>query len=188
MSRTVQPDGEKIKQLRLAKGWQVEELANEAGLSIGTVENIERGQPCFKVTLRRIAKSLEDNYQTLLVGAEPEPQRPIADIRITCDIILAAPYEEFDAAKQLVAFIKTLEERINAFLQIEVKDVKPGKSVIVTVEMASSDIVKLLKAWAKRELADLPIERFRFPEGVRVPVFDGRGQPQSDLRDYRADS
>ncbi len=42
-NRTVQPDAEAIKRLRVGKGWRVEDLAEKAICSVKTVENVEQG-------------------------------------------------------------------------------------------------------------------------------------------------
>jgi predicted transcriptional regulator len=54
-NRTVRPDGEKIKRLRLDKLWRVEDLAKHAKCSVKTVENVERGANVYMFTLAKFA-------------------------------------------------------------------------------------------------------------------------------------
>jgi predicted transcriptional regulator len=54
-NRTVRPDGDKIKRLRLDKLWRVEDLAKHAKCSVKTVENVERGANVYMFTLAKFA-------------------------------------------------------------------------------------------------------------------------------------
>ena len=58
-SRLVKPHGEEIRRLRKMKGWSVEELAGNAGVTEATVMSVEKGKGCFPGTLARIAKALK---------------------------------------------------------------------------------------------------------------------------------
>lgn len=53
-------DGQKIRDLRLAKGWSQRKLAQETGLAYETVNRIERteGRPVYDHTAARLANAL----------------------------------------------------------------------------------------------------------------------------------
>jgi transcriptional regulator with XRE-family HTH domain len=51
-------DSKRIKRLREERGWKQEELAERAGLSVGTIQNVEAGRGVSVETRARIAKAL----------------------------------------------------------------------------------------------------------------------------------
>jgi transcriptional regulator with XRE-family HTH domain len=121
--RTVRPDAETIKRLRLAKGWRVEDLATKAICSVKTIENIERGASVYVSTLVKIAKALGVEFVTLVPEAKPLPERtdlvpineppklPTQDnqnpqVQITVDV----PFGNFDDSHQLIDFIKQVKQ------------------------------------------------------------------------------
>ncbi len=114
--RTVRPDAEAVKRLRLAKGWRVEDLATKAICSVKTIENIERGTSVYVTTLAKIAKALGVDFVTLVQGGKPLPERtdlalvdqptapihPHPKVQITVDI----PFGNFEGPQQLIDFVK----------------------------------------------------------------------------------
>ena len=64
VTRTVRPDTEAIKRLRLGKGWRAEDLATKAICSVKTIENVERGANVYLSTLAKIAKALGVEFTT----------------------------------------------------------------------------------------------------------------------------
>lgn len=48
-----------LKDLRLQRAWNQEDLAERAGVSRLTVVNLEAGRPCLPSTLQKIADALE---------------------------------------------------------------------------------------------------------------------------------
>ena len=59
--------GERIRSLRVAKGWLQRELAYSAKLPLRTIGRIERGEVDPRVsTLRKIAKALDVDLKELL--------------------------------------------------------------------------------------------------------------------------
>ncbi|MDI3256921.1 MAG: helix-turn-helix transcriptional regulator [Kyrpidia sp.] len=64
--------GAKLKQLRLERGWTLEQLAARSGLSISHISSLERGtrtKPSFQVAVR-LARALDVPLSTFLEGAE----------------------------------------------------------------------------------------------------------------------
>jgi transcriptional regulator with XRE-family HTH domain len=73
------PIANKLKELREARGWSLQKLASDAGLSISVVHRIERGlEPNPRVnTLKAIARALGVHF-TDLVADEPDDDVPPA--------------------------------------------------------------------------------------------------------------
>lgn len=154
--RTVRPDAEAIKRLRLEKGWRAEDLARKALCSQKTIENAERGANLYLFTLAKVAKALGVAYQTLLPApipaSNPQPQQRRIDVQIT----LSIPFAEFDESEQLVGFIELLKRLLPTRDEIHVKAVSDG-SVVLTIELSAEDAAKLLVARARGDLDDLKI-------------------------------
>jgi formylglycine-generating enzyme required for sulfatase activity len=78
--RTMRPDGRKLKSLRRANGWSQLELLNRIeeltggskSLNLKTIENVEKGRPCFYQTIRLIAKALDTTPGSLVQSASDD--------------------------------------------------------------------------------------------------------------------
>jgi transcriptional regulator with XRE-family HTH domain len=156
-SRTVRPDADAIKRLRLGKGWRVEDLARQAKCSVKTVENVERGSNVYLFTLGKIAKALGVDYRSLLPDTGPAPEPP--QRRFEVQIKLSIPFEEFDESEQLVGFIELLKRVLSARDEIGVKAVTDG-SVVITLELSEEDIASLIDAYNNAALDDLNVLTF----------------------------
>ena len=66
MQRTLHPDGNRIRTLRLERGWPQEQLANIADLSPRTIQRVESGGNASFETLRSIACAFEVDAKELL--------------------------------------------------------------------------------------------------------------------------
>ena len=66
--------GERVRQLRHRKGWTLDQLASEAGVSKGFVSAVENGhnQPSGRVLLK-LAKALQASVDFLVQGDALEP-------------------------------------------------------------------------------------------------------------------
>ena len=86
---TVQPDGDKLKQLRIAKTWTQENLAEKVGCSKRTIENAEAGKRIKQSYLEYIAEALgvpsgdlvlpishESNVSVRCGASEDTPRKP----------------------------------------------------------------------------------------------------------------
>ena len=58
-----------IQKLRLQRGWSQEQLAELSGLSVRTIQRLERGQPASVETLKALGAVFEVDFSTL---KEPE--------------------------------------------------------------------------------------------------------------------
>lgn len=67
-----------IQKLRLQKGWSQEQLAEVSGLSVRTIQRLERGQPGSLETMNALAAVFETDLDRL---KEPTMDTPRPDIR-----------------------------------------------------------------------------------------------------------
>jgi transcriptional regulator with XRE-family HTH domain len=75
MPRTLHPDGNRIRTLRLERGWPQEQLASIADLSPRTIQRVEAGGNASYETLRSIACAFEVEAKELLME-QPETVAP----------------------------------------------------------------------------------------------------------------
>lgn len=62
-----------VQKLRLQRGWSQEQLAEVSGLSVRTVQRIERGQPASLETLKALASVFEIDFADLQTQDPPMP-------------------------------------------------------------------------------------------------------------------
>ena len=67
-----------IQKLRLQRGWSQEQLAEVSGLSVRTIQRLERGQPGSLETMNALAAVFETDLDRL---KEPTMDTPRPDIR-----------------------------------------------------------------------------------------------------------
>jgi transcriptional regulator with XRE-family HTH domain len=60
-----------VQKLRLQRGWSQEQLAELSGLSVRTIQRIERGLPASNETLKSLASVFEIEFSTLQATQEP---------------------------------------------------------------------------------------------------------------------
>ena len=60
-----------VQKLRLQRGWSQEQLAELSGLSVRTIQRIERGLPASNETLKSLASVFEIDFSTLQATQEP---------------------------------------------------------------------------------------------------------------------
>jgi len=153
-NRTVRPDGEAIKRLRLEKGWRVEDLATKAICSVKTVENIERGANVYVFTLAKIAKALGVEFMTLVQGGKPPPEPPKPESCVQVKVEVSIPFDQFDESEQLDGLITVLKGLLSGGGNIRVVGVAPG-STIITLEMTVRDMLALHSAYDEGKLAEI---------------------------------
>jgi transcriptional regulator with XRE-family HTH domain len=68
----------RVQKLRLQHGWSQQQLADLSGLSVRTIQRIERGQPASTETLKSLASVFEIDFTQLQEASMPlqEPQDP----------------------------------------------------------------------------------------------------------------
>src|SRR5205807_10245847 len=104
-------------------GWNAQKLADKAGFSLKTVENAERGNQVYPLTLKTLAQALGVEVPALLTEALPPPQPKQRTWEIT--IKISTPYEEFDQANDLTRLFSTLIERLGGVV-VEPEEVRKG--------------------------------------------------------------
>ena len=67
-----------IQKLRLQRGWSQEQLAEVSGLSVRTVQRLERGQPGSLESMKALAAVFETDLDRL---KEPTMDAPRSDVR-----------------------------------------------------------------------------------------------------------
>lgn len=70
-------DGDKIKQLRMAKGWSQEQLSEASGLNLRTIQRLEKGGVAALESGRALAAVFEVELSTLIVDAE-QAAKPVS--------------------------------------------------------------------------------------------------------------
>ncbi len=159
-NRTVRPDAEEIRRLRLEKGWRVEDLAKHAKCSVKTVENVERGANVYMFTLAKLAKELGVEYVALVEGGKPPPEPPKPDPRVQVQVVFSIPFDQFDESEQLTGFMEFLKQFMKGGGNVNVVGVAPG-STIVTLEMSVQDMLALFAAYSEGKLAEIQCDEFR---------------------------
>ena len=162
-SRTVRPDAEAIKRLRLAKGWSVEVLADKAICSVKTLRNIEKGESVYLSTLSKIATALCVDFATLMPGGKPPSDPPplAPESRLQVQITVSIPFAQFDESKQLCGLIDSLRQlMVGGGGDIRVLNVGSG-STVITLEMTRQDVRALQSAYSEGKLAKLHCIDFR---------------------------
>ncbi len=154
--RTVSPDAEAIKRLRLAKGWRVEDLATKAICSVKTVENVERGASVYVSTLAKVAKGLGVEFMTLLQGDKPPQEPPKPQPHVQMQFVLSIPFDQFDESAQLGGFIDFLKKFMKGGGNVNVLGVTPG-STIITVAVSMEDMLALASAFKAGKLAEMHV-------------------------------
>ena len=68
-----------VQKLRLQRGWSQEQLAELSGLSVRTIQRIERGLPASNETLKSLASVFEIDFSTLQATQEPSMNATLND-------------------------------------------------------------------------------------------------------------
>jgi len=176
MGRTVRPDAEAIKRLRVAKGWTVEDLAGKAICSPKTLQNIEKGNRVYLSTLSKLAKPLALNVEimTLVQGGKPPaqpPEPPKPQPQVQMQFVLSIPFDQFDESAQLGGFIEFLKQFMKGGGNVNVLGVTPG-STIITVAVSIEDMLALASAFKAGKLAEMQVADC-YPL-VNIPIIDPR--------------
>jgi len=169
-SRSVVPNKEEIERLRKLKGWTVEDLAEETGLSLRTVQNALRGSAVDLRTLRIIAEKLGVEYQKLVVD-EPQPivaaddaqTSHASDQMITISFSVAVSKELLERSENAKNFIENLRQFIGAVQKMGITGIEDG-SAIITVTMTPGDAEKLVEHFLAGHLDQFLITEVRVPD------------------------
>ncbi len=186
-NRSVKPDGDTIKRLRIEKGWRVEDLARKARSSVKTVENVERGANVYLFTLAKFATALGVEYITLVSGSKPAPEPPKHGPTVKVHIVLSIPFDQFEESEKLSGFIELLKRVIQARDHINVLAVTDG-STVITIEMSKEDMLKLFSAYSEGKLKEMLCDELRLSGRSRFRLLAEKCQErQKRKRDIKRD-
>jgi transcriptional regulator with XRE-family HTH domain len=79
-----------IKRARTARAWPQEQLAEAAGVSLRTVQRVERGDPCAKETLQALAAALGLEAGVLVAAAPVERDGRVLGLSATAAFWIGA--------------------------------------------------------------------------------------------------
>lgn len=162
-SRTRAVDGQKLTELRLAKGLSVEDLAEKSKVSEKTIRSMQKGARCYINTVRVVAAALGVQCATLLTGDPPAP--PHSSDRIRVVIHLPRNLKEFDQADELRQILESLQTLLGGDLEMDVQDIESG-SIIVTFEMNESGVFSLYSAILDGSIKALGIQRVSYSHNL----------------------
>lgn len=74
-------DSNKVKSLRMSKGWSQEQLSEFSGLSLRTIQRIENGVTISMDSLNVLAKALDVDQKELVIKEDKQPSTPIEVIK-----------------------------------------------------------------------------------------------------------
>jgi transcriptional regulator with XRE-family HTH domain len=180
--RTVRPRGAAIRRHRTQEGWNRTTLARASKCSPKTIENAENSRPIFLETLRNIARALHVECADLLLDeddgpSDEESQRPLLNyslarstgsvierepgrkpgsIRINVSVCVEGDFDEFQVNRRLGGFISDLKKLIESCHAVTPLSTAEG-SIIITIEMASVDVDRLVDAFRLDRLDTLRI-------------------------------
>lgn len=81
MRYTMKIDSNKVKTLRISKGWSQEQLSEYSGLSLRTIQRIENGVNISLDSLSVLAKALEVDRNELVIKEDIQPSTPIEVVK-----------------------------------------------------------------------------------------------------------
>ena len=132
---SVEPDGEKLRSLRIGRGLSSEALAQVALCSVRSVQNAESGKNIHVTTLGLLAKALGVGPNELILGLKP-PEPSSGKIRV--EITIDADIDKLNNSPHIYSLIELLTKMIPGSNEITVTGVRDG-SMIVTLEMNAAD-------------------------------------------------
>ncbi len=74
-------DSNKVKSLRMSKGWSQEQLSEFSGLSLRTIQRIENGVTISMDSLNVLAKALDVDQKELVIKEDTQPSTPLEVIK-----------------------------------------------------------------------------------------------------------
>jgi transcriptional regulator with XRE-family HTH domain len=184
-----QADLKKLENLRIARGWSREDLADKAIVSTRTLDSIMAGKQAVLSTFAKIAKALETPVNTIIHDFEL-PQKP-EERRWTVTISISAPYDAYDETKELPEFLKKLLSRVGGD---EIWGVKAtAGSTKICCYLTDDQHAKLMSEYQAGTLGDLDIIDIQAKKSYNYIVIPALGlwndlrmetsEPDSDTKD-----
>ena len=78
----ISADGDKVRRWRDERCWSQEHLAEVAGISLRTVQRMERGEKASRESVMAVAAAFGVDAMALVVGAKAEAARTVQDEKV----------------------------------------------------------------------------------------------------------
>jgi transcriptional regulator with XRE-family HTH domain len=200
-SRTVVLNGQRLKELRAAKGWSRRQLAQKVGCSPGAIDNAGNGKPVLVKTLYEIAQALKVSDPNTLRATKETPQDISVSIHVGDDSnrsleALPGLHQDIqDAYEQYNDFVKTgdhdFERHLENWKKRKQKDEErkpPGKTDVYyipafdTLRNEPCYYFVLCSALLREAMAE-SLKEGNIPH-FAVVVYTAHGHPTEDVKQY----
>lgn len=165
--RSVKPDGDAVRQARLAKGWRPEDLARHADCSLRTVENVERGAGVYANTLASIALALDVAFKTLLAKAETISHTNDT-ARTKALIIITTQSDDEPNAEEVIAElaerVPLVDEVVIGTTQFGQFPTAPDGGLLINMTLTYRDARSLAARLKAGDLGTLDVRAFSAPD------------------------
>jgi transcriptional regulator with XRE-family HTH domain len=165
--RSVKPDGDAVRQARLAKGWRPEDLARHADCSLRTVENAERSASVYANTLATIALALGVDFKTLLAKTGTVSHTNDM-LRTKASIIIAINPDDPPAEEQVIAELaeraSLMDEVAVGTTQVDRFRTAPDGGLLINMTLTYRDARKLADTLRTGNLGTLDVCSFSAPD------------------------
>lgn len=168
-------DGAKVAELRSAKGWKQEVLAERSGLSRGAIQRVEGGVNVLLDTLSRVASALGVSFEDLLqrkhaadqdagdqgtngLGGISVASQPTLLTEVDAKDLLIVLPEDFAnwSDAKAAEFLRKLSELAGLTGSVKIVGTRPG-SVKLTLHMTPEDIQRVMQAWDEGKLEQFKV-------------------------------
>lgn len=163
--RSVTPDGDAVRGIRLGKRMQIDELAKKAKCSERTIENVERGQAVYANTLLAIARALDVDYNALLAKPKPETKPREDDMeRTKACIVVATQGSRHVLTRQVMEQLRMLvplrDEVVLGTTESGEMVIAPDGGLSINMTLTKRDARSLFFRFKAGELKDIDIRMF----------------------------
>ena len=175
-----------VRDLRLQKGWTVNNLSTLTGLSLKTIMRAEK--PGWRVklsTVELLAKALGVGSDVLMGGSSSKhsDKKNACQIDVSVSIIIDNDnIEAFSENPQIALIIEHMGKLANLLDQWEMVKVRKG-SVIIELKLTEEDAKRLIEAFHQGKLDSLNISSVkRLSHDTRSITTMGKGQDKVPVR------
>ncbi len=168
----VQANGARIRTLRLRMKLTQEALSRRCGLDTGTISRLESGAQVFPSSIHVVAKALGATYDELLL--ETQAAQPVPDPLLSSAELLISESPSTTVDKQeLIRKIHLLMERIGAESPIASVNSSGTIDIILSIDCAMPDIIRLVSAFANKALDDLNVSSITLTDPAMFAFIGG---------------
>lgn len=163
---TLLPDGPKVAQLRVARGWDQFSLASRSGISKRTIERIEHSRPTILKNISFVATALAVDVTHILLGdAKPtvsEESKVMATVPL--ELVIDREFETYTEEEKM-KLIDAVGKLLGLNGSVKITAIRKG-SVKVTVEVDAEKADELMAAAVGRKLSAVGVVGLGVPEGL----------------------